>query len=100
MPPRLRGCRAAENANPAAGFAADGAADTDGHGHPKSCRIAGDSPHRLWLRGPGSLKKDFAEKRMASDSLIHYSIVIPFFNKQENDPHLDMMLTEAMNGIG
>src|SRR5260370_25746697 len=37
---------------------------------------------------------------MASDSLIHYSIVVPFFNEQENIAPLYMKLTEVMDGIG
>src|SRR2546430_1009066 len=48
---------------------------------------------------PRKLEKDFAE-RMASDSPIHYSIVIPFYNEQENIPPLYMKLTEVMDGIG
>src|SRR5437867_9320261 len=37
---------------------------------------------------------------MASDSSIQYSIVVPFFNEQENIPALYMKLTEVMDGIG
>ena len=37
---------------------------------------------------------------MTSDSLIHYSIVVPFFNEQENIPPLYMKLTEVMDTIG
>ena len=37
---------------------------------------------------------------MKSDSLIQYSIVVPFFNEQENIPPLYMKLTEVMDGIG
>src|SRR5438094_665184 len=37
---------------------------------------------------------------MASDSSIQYSIVVPFFNEQENIPPLYMKLTEVMDGIG
>src|SRR5437016_9573544 len=37
---------------------------------------------------------------MASDSPIRYSIVVPFFNEQENIPPLYMKLTEVMDGIG
>src|SRR5437016_11280983 len=37
---------------------------------------------------------------MASDSPIQYSIVIPFYNEQENIPALYMKLTEVMDGIG
>src|SRR5882757_8026276 len=37
---------------------------------------------------------------MASDSPIHYSIVVPFYNEQENIPPLYMKLTEVMDGIG
>src|SRR3989440_702870 len=48
---------------------------------------------------PRKLKEDIA-KRMASDSSIQYSIVVPFFNEQENIPALYMKLTEVMDGIG
>src|SRR5260370_38226151 len=37
---------------------------------------------------------------MASDSPIKYSIVVPFFNEQENIPLLYMKLTEVMDGLG
>src|SRR5712664_911331 len=37
---------------------------------------------------------------MKSDSLIRYSIVVPFYNEQENIPPLYMKLTEVMDGIG
>jgi glycosyltransferase involved in cell wall biosynthesis len=37
---------------------------------------------------------------MKGDSLIQYSIVVPFFNEQENIPPLYMKLTEVMDGIG
>lgn len=37
---------------------------------------------------------------MKSDSLIQYSIVVPFFNEQENIPPLYMKLTEVMDSIG
>ena len=37
---------------------------------------------------------------MASDSPIQYSVVVPFFNEQENIPPLYMKLTEVMDGIG
>ena len=37
---------------------------------------------------------------MASDPLIHYSIVVPFFNEQENIAPLYMKLTEVMDGLG
>jgi glycosyltransferase involved in cell wall biosynthesis len=37
---------------------------------------------------------------MPSDSPIQYSIVVPFFNEQENIPPLYMKLTEVMDGIG
>jgi glycosyltransferase involved in cell wall biosynthesis len=37
---------------------------------------------------------------MASDSPIRYSIVVPFFNEQENIPSLYMKLTEVMDSIG
>jgi glycosyltransferase involved in cell wall biosynthesis len=42
----------------------------------------------------------FAEENMKGDSLIQYSIVVPFFNEQENIPPLYMKLTEVMDGIG
>ncbi len=37
---------------------------------------------------------------MASDSPIQYSVVVPFFNEQENIPPLYMKLTEVMDGLG
>jgi glycosyltransferase involved in cell wall biosynthesis len=37
---------------------------------------------------------------MASDSLIRYSIVVPFYNEQENIPPLYMKLTEVMDSVG
>src|SRR5580698_1546813 len=37
---------------------------------------------------------------MRSDAPIHYSIVVPFFNEQENIPPLYMKLTEVMDSIG
>src|SRR5437868_13234189 len=37
---------------------------------------------------------------MPSDSPIQFSIVVPFFNEQENIPPLYMKLTEVMDGIG
>ncbi len=37
---------------------------------------------------------------MRSDSLIQYSVVVPFYNEQENIPPLYMKLTEVMDGIG
>jgi glycosyltransferase involved in cell wall biosynthesis len=37
---------------------------------------------------------------MASDSPIQYSVVVPFYNEQENIPPLYMKLTEVMDGIG
>ena len=37
---------------------------------------------------------------MASDSPVRYSIVVPFFNEQENIPSLYMKLTEVMDSIG
>jgi glycosyltransferase involved in cell wall biosynthesis len=37
---------------------------------------------------------------MASDTSIRYSIVVPFFNEQENIPPLYMKLTEVMDSIG
>lgn len=37
---------------------------------------------------------------MKSDSSIQFSIVVPFFNEQENIPPLYMKLTEVMDGIG
>src|SRR5260370_32759786 len=36
---------------------------------------------------------------MKSDSLIRCSIVVPFYNEQENIPPLYMKLTEVMDGI-
>jgi glycosyltransferase involved in cell wall biosynthesis len=42
----------------------------------------------------------FAEESMKGDSLIQYSIVVPFFNEQENIPPLYMKLTEVMDAIG
>jgi glycosyltransferase involved in cell wall biosynthesis len=37
---------------------------------------------------------------MRSDSPIQFSIVVPFYNEQENIPPLYMKLTEVMDGIG
>ncbi len=37
---------------------------------------------------------------MRSDSPIQFSVVVPFFNEQENIPLLYMKLTEVMDGIG
>src|SRR5260221_1408119 len=37
---------------------------------------------------------------MRRASPIHYSIVVPFFNEQENIPTLYMKLTEVMDAIG
>jgi glycosyltransferase involved in cell wall biosynthesis len=37
---------------------------------------------------------------MSSDSFIRYSIVVPFYNEQENIPPLYMKLTEVMDGVG
>src|SRR5499427_5682416 len=40
------------------------------------------------------------EVLMRSDSPVQYSIVVPFFNEQENVPPLYMKLTEVMDGVG
>ena len=37
---------------------------------------------------------------MKSDSPIQFSVVVPFYNEQENIPPLYMKLTEVMDGIG
>ena len=37
---------------------------------------------------------------MSNESDIRYSIVVPFFNEQENIPRLYMKLTEVMDGVG
>jgi glycosyltransferase involved in cell wall biosynthesis len=37
---------------------------------------------------------------MASEAIIRYSIVVPFFNEQENIPPLYMKLTEVMDSVG
>ena len=37
---------------------------------------------------------------MGSDSPVRYSIVVPFFNEQENIPSLYMKLTEVMDSLG
>ncbi|HKE09250.1 MAG TPA: glycosyltransferase, partial [Candidatus Acidoferrum sp.] len=37
---------------------------------------------------------------MRSDSPIQYSLVVPFYNEQENIPTLYMKLTEVMDAIG
>src|SRR5207245_8912251 len=37
---------------------------------------------------------------MKNDPPIQFSIVVPFFNEQENIPPLYMRLTEVMDGIG
>src|SRR6201987_6474350 len=38
--------------------------------------------------------------KMSSETNIKYSIVVPFFNEQENIPPLYMKLTEVMDSIG
>src|ERR1700688_3707190 len=50
----------------------------------------------LWPERPEKV----AEKNMRSESPIRYSIVVPFFNEQENVPPLYMKLTEVMDSIG
>src|SRR6202163_1851647 len=50
----------------------------------------------LWPERPEKV----AEKSMRSESPIRYSIVVPFFNEQENVPPLYMKLTEVMDSIG
>jgi glycosyltransferase involved in cell wall biosynthesis len=37
---------------------------------------------------------------MMSDAAIRYSVVVPFYNEQENIPPLYMKLTEVMDGLG
>src|SRR3984893_13713038 len=37
---------------------------------------------------------------MRNDSTIRYSVVVPFFNEQENIPPLYMKITEVMDAIG
>jgi len=37
---------------------------------------------------------------METDSLVRYSVVVPFYNEQENIPPLYMKLTEVMDSIG
>ncbi|MBZ5701353.1 MAG: glycosyltransferase family 2 protein [Acidobacteriia bacterium] len=37
---------------------------------------------------------------MKSESAIQYSLVVPFFNEQENIPQLYLHLTEVMDGLG
>src|SRR5260221_14455943 len=37
---------------------------------------------------------------METESLVRYSIVVPFFNEKENIPALYMKLTEVMDAIG
>jgi len=37
---------------------------------------------------------------METDSIVRYSIVVPFFNEQENIPPLYMKLTEVMDSVG
>src|SRR6266700_5613525 len=49
---------------------------------------------------PRKLEEKRRRKRMATDPLIHCSIVVPFFNEQENIAPLYMKLTEVMDGIG
>src|SRR5260370_33836401 len=75
----------------AAGFAGKRSGDFDGHGNTKSCRLTGDSPARLWRRD---------QRGMRSESNVRYSIVVPFYNEQENIPPLYMKITEAMDSIG
>src|SRR6202048_4099103 len=50
----------------------------------------------LWPERPEKV----VEKSMRSESPIRYSIVVPFFNEQENVPPLYMKLTEVMDSIG
>src|SRR5258708_37176154 len=49
---------------------------------------------------PRKLEEKRRRKRTASDSLVHYSVVAPFFNEQENIAPLYMKLSEVMDGIG
>ncbi len=37
---------------------------------------------------------------MRSDAPIRYSLVVPFYNEQENIPQLYMKLTEVMDALG
>src|SRR5215467_11538295 len=39
-------------------------------------------------------------RKMAIESAVRYSVVVPFFNEQENIPPLYMKLTEVMDGLG
>src|ERR1700726_2321879 len=49
---------------------------------------------------PERPEKVAEKKSMRSESPIRYSIVVPFFNEQENVPPLYMKLTEVMDSIG
>ena len=40
------------------------------------------------------------ERSMRSEAAIRYSVVVPFYNEQENIPQLYMKLTEVMDSIG
>src|SRR5256885_1605152 len=77
--------------DPATSLTADGALDIDRRGDTESCRIARDSPDRLWIR---------IHRNMKSEASLKYSIVVPFFNEQENFPPLYMKLTEVMDALG
>jgi glycosyltransferase involved in cell wall biosynthesis len=59
-----------------------------------ACRVASlaQSAAKENLRGKNS--------SMRSDASIRYSLVVPFFNEQENIPQLYMKLTEVMDAIG
>src|SRR5579859_4916428 len=88
-----------KNRHPASSFPPEGTGDTYRHQDSETCRLPGDSPDRLWFRDSGSVKV-CPEVLMKSDSPIQFSIVVPFFNEQENIPPLYMKLTEVMAGIG
>src|SRR5271170_5579637 len=44
--------------------------------------------------------KEAELRNMVSEASIRYSIVVPFFNEQENIPPLYMKLTEVMDSVG
>src|SRR6266481_6449597 len=82
---------ATQDGHAAASFPAKRGRDSDRHRNTKSCRFSGDSPDRLCLPG---------QHRMRSESSVRYSVVVPFYNEQENIPPLYMKITEVMDSIG
>src|SRR4029077_18139491 len=90
VPSGICGRRSPKNGDAAAGLPAKRGGNPDRHGNTKSCRFSGDSPDRLCLLG---------QHGMRSESSVRYSIVVPFYNEQENIPPLYMKITEVMDSI-